>query len=172
MIFFDALTFDERHRVTELYTRHGHSVLRRARRILGSESEAEEVMHELFMRIAENPKEVDRAKNELAWLYGATTHACLNRLRNQRNRVRLLDERAEGDEAQHGDAEAAVTVAKVLAEMPKELAEVLVYYHVDQMSHAEIAEVVNCSRRHVGDLLLRADEWAARHVRRGMESAS
>jgi RNA polymerase sigma-70 factor (ECF subfamily) len=30
-----------------------------------------------------------------------------------------------------------------------------VYHYLDGMSHAEVAEVLGCSRRHVGDLLVR-----------------
>jgi RNA polymerase sigma-70 factor (ECF subfamily) len=42
--------------------------------------------------------------------------------------------------------------------MPDELAQVVVYAYVDEMTHQEIADVLRCSRRQVGNLLQRALE--------------
>jgi DNA-directed RNA polymerase specialized sigma24 family protein len=45
--------------------------------------------------------------------------------------------------------------------MPEPLALVAVYYYVDELSHAEIARIMGCSSRHVGNLLERLTLWAA-----------
>src|SRR3954465_12253577 len=37
-----------------LYRQHAHSVLRRAHKLLGSASEAEEVLHEIFLKLVED----------------------------------------------------------------------------------------------------------------------
>lgn len=152
-----------RQRVAELYQSLGHAVLRRARRILGSEAEAEDVLHDLFLRMAERPEELLRAREPAAFLYGAAAHACLNRIRDAKNRTRLLADRTTFRE-QHvtAEGESQVILRQVLATMPPELAEVTVYYHMDEMTHAEIAEVLQCSRRHVGDLLERARRYFPR----------
>jgi RNA polymerase sigma factor (sigma-70 family) len=143
-------------RAASLYASGGDAVLRRAKRILGDEAEAEEVLQELFLKLAEDPAQLDRAQNAMAWLYGATTHACLNRIRNRKNRVRLMG-RHGGTEPRHElDAEARWMLERTIAALPEDQAAALVYYHMDQMSHAEIAEVLGCSRRHVGNLLERA----------------
>jgi DNA-directed RNA polymerase specialized sigma24 family protein len=42
-----------------------------------------------------------------------------------------------------------------LAHLPAEVAVAVVYRYVDEMTHAEIAEMMGCSRRHVGDLMAR-----------------
>ncbi len=149
-----------RHKVAELYRALGHSVLRRARRILASDAEAEDVLHDLFLRMAERPDELLRAREPAAFLYGAVAHACLNRLRDAKNRTRLLADRATF-RTPHAepDGESTAALRQVLATMPPELAEVTIYYHMDEMTHAEIAEVLGCSRRHVGDLLERARRY-------------
>ena len=41
----------------------------------------------------------------------------------------------------------------MLAQLPDDEARAAVYYHLDGMSHAEIAELMECSPRHVGNLL-------------------
>jgi RNA polymerase sigma-70 factor, ECF subfamily len=38
-----------------------------------------------------------------------------------------------------------------------------VYYHLDRMSHAEIAELLGCSRRHVVNLLERVSRRLSEH---------
>jgi RNA polymerase sigma-70 factor (ECF subfamily) len=46
--------------------------------------------------------------------------------------------------------------------VPEELAQAAVYYYADEMTHEEIAEVLRCSRRHVGDLLERLHQEVGR----------
>ena len=141
------------------YRTYGASVLRRARRLLGDEDEARDVLHEVFMSLIESPQQVRGTGPLLAWLYGATTHASLNRLRNQRTRARLVaaDNAAMGAGAPPG-AERDAIVRDLLARIPAELAKVAVYYYADEMTHEEIAAVLDCSRRHVGDLVERLHE--------------
>jgi RNA polymerase sigma-70 factor (ECF subfamily) len=40
--------------------------------------------------------------------------------------------------------------------MPPDVAAAVVYHHLDGMTHAEVAELLGCSRRQVGYLLERA----------------
>jgi RNA polymerase sigma-70 factor (ECF subfamily) len=141
------------------YRAHGASVLRRARRLLGDEDEAREVLHEVFMSLLEGPGQVRGEGGVTSWLYGATTNACLNRLRNTRTRARILAARGAGlGEAAPASTEDMTILRDLLARVPHELARVAVYYYADEMTHEEIAEVLACSRRHVGDLLARLRE--------------
>jgi RNA polymerase sigma-70 factor (ECF subfamily) len=89
----------------------------------------------------------------------------LNRLRNATNRARLLAEKVEPVEPAGASpsAETRAEVRQILAKVPEELARVAVYYYLDDMTHKEIADHLGCSRRHVGDLLVRFIE-AARAV--------
>jgi RNA polymerase sigma-70 factor (ECF subfamily) len=154
------------------YRRHGHSVLRRARRILGDEQEAREVLQEIFTSLLDRPAQFQGRSSLLTWLYSATTHLALNRLRNARNQARLRDlylgpGRGAAMGAAAPIAEDRMVVLQLLSRVPSELAEVAVYYYFDELSHAEIAELLGCSRRHVGDLIVRFQEQA-----KGQELAS
>jgi RNA polymerase sigma-70 factor (ECF subfamily) len=40
--------------------------------------------------------------------------------------------------------------------LPEDVAAAVVYHHLDGMTHAEVAELLGCSRRQVGYLLERA----------------
>jgi len=145
----------------ELYRLHAAGAFRRAQRLLGSEADADEVVHDVFLALFERLEPVQAADDISAYLYGAVTHACLNRIRNQRNRQRLRDEHATVQAAHHDgrEPEWALTARAVLAQLPDDLACAAVYYYVDELSHREIAEVMGCSRRHIGNLLARLARW-------------
>ena len=144
--------------VEQLYREHGDLVLRRARRIMGSEAEAQEILQELFMSFLERPEQLAGKASITGWLYGATTHLCLNTLRNRKNRARLLQLRPPEASAATGNAEAALRAQELLATLPDHLAQVAVYYYLDELTHEEISEIIGVSRRHVGNLLQQIDE--------------
>lgn len=142
--------------VATAYKTHGHVVLRRARRILGTD-EAEEVLQEVFVALAEHPRQYQGRSALVTYLYSATTHACLNRLRNKKTRAALLDQKVapEGEPTTDALGETLAIVRDLLARLPEDLARAAVYYYVDEMTHHEIAEIMGCSRRHVGNLVER-----------------
>jgi RNA polymerase sigma factor (sigma-70 family) len=141
----------ERNLLERLYRDHGPAVLRRARQILQDEDEARDALQEIFVSLADN-RSFEPGRGTTAWFYMRTTHYCLNRLRDDRNRARL---RRQGERASSAPARGeAVAVARdVLARLPPLLAEVAVYYYCDEMTHDEIATLLKCSRRHVGHLV-------------------
>lgn len=151
-----------------LYVKHAPSVFRRAQRILGNDADAEEVVHDVFVSLFDRPERYAAARKLSVYLYGAVTNACLNRLRDQRNRSRLLHDHQRDGAAAHDPGLGplwSVAARAALASMPKELAVVAVYHHVDELSHREIARVLGCSHRHVGHLLERLREWAVQQER-------
>lgn len=151
--------------VEALYRSYGHSVLRRARQILASEDEAAEVLQELFTGLVARPEQFDGRSAPSTFLYAATTHACLSRLRNVRNRRRLIDEQVRPwtSEVDPRSVEAASALRRVLALLTDDEARAAIYHYLDHMSHAEVAEMLGCSPRHVGDLLKRVSRRVSEH---------
>lgn len=150
--------------IDAVYKCHGHSVLRRARRILGDENDAQEVLQEVFLDLLERPAQFQGRSSMTTFLYSSTTHRCLNRLRDQRNRQRILGERVvpmTGSVSAPNDGpstETRVTAQELLSRLPLDEAQAAIHYFFDDMSHEEIAAVMQCSRRHVGDLLARISD--------------
>src|SRR5215813_8102532 len=130
--------------VEALYRSYGHSVLRRARQILASDDEAAEVLQELFTGLVARPQQFDGRSAPSTFLYAATTHACLSRLRNRRNRRRLLDEQVRpwATDVDPRPVGAALELREVLAQLTDHEAHAAVYHYLDGMSHAEIAKVL------------------------------
>jgi RNA polymerase sigma-70 factor, ECF subfamily len=147
--------------IERLYRSHGHIVLRRARALLGSEPDAQEALHEVFASLLRTPDSLRSAASVVAWLYRATTHFCLNLLRNRRTGSRLLESIAPAPPA-GSRSETLAELRKLLSRMPPDVAAAAVYHHMDGMTHAEVAEVLGCSRRQVGYLLERVPQSVAR----------
>jgi RNA polymerase sigma-70 factor (ECF subfamily) len=153
--------------VGALYRDHGDVVLRRATTILGNVEDAREVLQDLFVSLVRDPSRFQERSSPVTFLYAAATHRCLRRLRDQKNRGRLVDEKVKPF-ATHTDAargEQLAILRNVLAQVPEDLAAVATYVYVDGMSHDEIAPILGCSRRHVGNLLERFHDRARAVVR-------
>jgi RNA polymerase sigma-70 factor, ECF subfamily len=141
--------------IDRVYRDHGHVVLRRARELLGSEAEAADAVQDIFVSLLQRPEQLDGVVSITAWLYRVTTHHCLNRLRNQRGRIRILGALQPVSPSAGGRAEMLAQVRLLLLRLPEPLGEVAVYHFVDGMTYDEIAEMLGCSRRRVGYLLAR-----------------
>ncbi|MET0388466.1 MAG: sigma-70 family RNA polymerase sigma factor [Polyangiales bacterium] len=140
-----------------VYRRYSALVHRRACALLGSESEALDVVQDLFASLIERPEQYRGESNLSTFLYSATTHACWTRLRNRRTRERLMAQRSTVNSAaaESGHAEAIAELRELLGRLDEQLAQVAVYYYLDELTHAEIAQILGCSRRQVGNLLER-----------------
>jgi RNA polymerase sigma factor (sigma-70 family) len=75
-----------------LYRRHAPSVFRRARRLLGNDADAQEIVQEVFVSLFERPEQYAARSALTTFLYSVTTHACLNRIRNRKTRLRILEQ--------------------------------------------------------------------------------
>jgi RNA polymerase sigma-70 factor (ECF subfamily) len=149
----------DRRDIERLYRELGHVVLRRARAILRSDSEARDVLQEIFLGLLARPEQLEGVALRTSWLYRATTNRCLNLIRNRQGRERILHSVPRSEEALPR-GEALATVRDLLGRLPSPLADVAVYYYVDEMSQDEIAAILGCSRRHVGDLVARLAQWS------------
>ena len=152
--------------LAELYTRHGGMVLRRVRRFFKDPVEAEEVLHEVFLRALEKQDSYRAEASPTTWLYQMTTNHCLNRLRNADRRRAALDLNAELPwlhPSASAPADDAVFLGAFWASLDEASTALAVYYFVDGMTHAEIARVTGVSRRTIGNRIneLQADARAA-----------
>lgn len=139
--------------VAELYRRYAPMVRRRIRRFV-AEADADEVLHEVFLRVVERFDSFRGSASPATWLYALTTNYCLNRLRNETRRRQLWTEFGPSTTSTgtpEADAETRLFLRELSDSIDAELALIGVYYFVDGMSHAEIARIMGCSRRTVGN---------------------
>jgi RNA polymerase sigma-70 factor (ECF subfamily) len=157
----------DRAEIENLYRRYGALVRRRARSILGDDHEAEDAMQEVFVRVIAAMAEFRGQSQPSTWLYRITTNLCLNRIRDsRRRRDRLIEAAEHGRDPMTPSAvappEARTALLAVLRRVSEDLAQVAVYYYVDDMDQAEIAAVLGVSRRTIGYRLDRFREQAQR----------
>lgn len=129
--------------------------------MLGNHADAEEVVHDVFLSLYERPDQFRGHSAMATYLYSATTHACLTRLRNERTRQRLLREREApqlSEIAQGLSAEQWYALRTTLAELPPPLGDVAVYYYMDELTQDEIAQLIGCSRSQIGNLLKQIEQ--------------
>ena len=145
-----------------LYRAHAPSVFRRARNLLGSDADAHDVVSDVFLSLYERPAQFQGRSRLSTFLYSMTTNLCLNRLRRQRQRAELHEKVVHFSKSTPPPSpDHVVQLRKLLETVPEALAQVAVYYHLDELTQDEIAEILGCSRRHVGNLLARLHDWVA-----------
>lgn len=137
--------------------RYGPALVRKAERMLRNPDDAIDLVQGLFVDL------IARAERnvELPYLYRAVTNRCLNLIRDQRGRARLLEREQPSlaPVSRLGD-QARVIGLDLLGKLGERLdggqLEVLVCRYLDEMTQDEIAAHLGLSRKTVGKRLARA----------------
>jgi RNA polymerase sigma-70 factor (ECF subfamily) len=146
----------DRAELEALYRSFGPLVRRRARTLLGDDLEAQDALQEVFVRVIGAMGEFRRQSQPSTWLYRITTNLCLNRIRDGRRRrehlQRMGDEAVAFRDPGGGPLppETRATLRRILGDIAPELAEIAIYYYVDEMDQVEIANILGVSRRTIG----------------------
>lgn len=146
----------------EAYQRHGAAIRRKAERILQNREDAGDVVQQLFVDLVE--RGVERV--DLPYLYRAVTNRCLNFIRDQRNRERLLERQ---EVALRGPVRVRCDdqvigldlLCRLSGALDDRHLEVLVCRYVDDMTQDEIAALCRTSRKTIGKRLQRIREEVA-----------
>ena len=146
----------------EAYERWGMALVRKAERILQSRSDAQDLVHGLFVDLLEK----DEMNLELPYLYRAVTNRCLTLLRDEGNRARILaahdpDARGAALTTCHDRVVDVDLLAKLVDRLDDEEREILVCRFIDDMTQDEIAELCGLSRKTVGKRLDRIKDVVA-----------
>lgn len=137
-----------------LYERYRGVVRARAWAVLGTRDLAEDATQEVFLRILEGQHEPSRHPAPAAWLKRVTTNYCLNRLRDERRRGELLELATVTEGEEDNAVERRTIVVDILRRVPRQLGDIAVHYHCEEMTRDEIADRLRLSRRTIGTRLL------------------
>jgi RNA polymerase sigma-70 factor (ECF subfamily) len=162
--------------IASLFQQHGPRVYRRALRLLGNPADAEEATQEIFIRVLSRIGGFQQRSQLTTWLYQIATNYCLNLIRDRSRRAELHEAHVA---PMAGDAEAGaarsddlVLLRKLLAGADEQQAQAAIYVFLDGMSHQEAAEVLGISKRTVGNLIERFQNWASQQSAVGRDSAT
>jgi RNA polymerase sigma-70 factor, ECF subfamily len=154
-------------RLTELYRAYGPVIYARCRRLLGDGAAAEDATQETFMRVHRHFDKAD-SREALAWIYRIATNYCLNEIRNRKRRPEPHEEVPEVVTLDVDDALADRDLAaRIVARAPEKLRVVAWLYHVDGLDQAEVARVLDISRRTVINRLAEFADNARKFAQRG-----
>jgi RNA polymerase sigma-70 factor (ECF subfamily) len=148
----------------QLYECYRRKVLKRAHQLLRDEAAAEDATQEVFLRLLDGNDHVVLQPEPFAWLYRVTTNLCLNRIRDENRRTKLLDRAGAPGAADNPDAEKRAVVAQLIGSVPRDLQEIAFHYHAEGMTCDEIAEQKGVSRRTIGNRLVTFQSLAAERV--------
>lgn len=135
---------------SEAYQRYGPALVRKAERVLRNSDDAMDIVQGLFVDlISRPPKSLD-----LAYLYSAVTNRCLNLIRNQSKRSRLLESSQDSlrgpERTCLGDTVLTLDLlTHLLAALDARSAEIVVYHYLDDLNQEEVAQQMRISRRAV-----------------------
>lgn len=152
---------------TEIVLRHQDSLLRHARGTLGPGSAYEDVVQEVFLKLArerlvlssEGRGEAEEERRQLsAWLHTVARNACMDSIRSETRRRRrerevASPERGDGHVDPIEGADTRAVVERELQELPVDQREVLVLRLLAEKSYREIAEITGRKIGTVGWLI-------------------
>ena len=152
-------------------------VYRLSRRIIGNQADAEDATQEVFLRVFEQATKFDRRSQFSTWLYRLTVHHCLNKAQ-QRDRKRASEHRAAELLERACDQSAASPLDriaskeqselldKLLQSLPTNYRACLVLREFEDLSYAEVAEVLEIPVGTVMSRLSRAREQLCRDLKK------
>ena len=153
-----------------LMDRHGEKLFHYLIRILQNEEDAADIAQESFVRVYQHRDKFKTGQKFTTWLYAIATNLARDRMRWRSRHpvvaledasvegVSLLDaakeERTPRDHAE--SAEISEAVRRAVADLPEELRLPFVLAQYEDLSHAQIAAILNCSVKAVETRIYRA----------------
>ena len=143
-----------------LYDRYAPLAHARARRLLGDDEQAWDVVHDVFVRLA---RRGDAGRDPLRYVYRATTNACIDHRRRAVHRTTVpLDEALwQAADARIDDTAGARAALEALwSGLDETDRQIVVLHFVDGLPQEEVAEALGIWRRTVGRRLVRLRDRA------------
>ena len=141
-----------------IFERHHRGLLTFSRHLLGSQEEAEDALQHTFAAAFRQLSEHGPPEHLRAWLYATTRNRCYSMLRSRR-------ELPEGGHVPEGvawlpdEVERRNDLRDLLADierLPHDQRVALVLAEIEDLDHAEVAEVLGCPREKVRALVFQA----------------
>lgn len=156
-----------------LLRRNYRNVLNFTYRFMGRRDIAEDLTHEVFLRVYQNTAGYEPRSRFRTWLYTIAKNLCLNELRRKSHRMQSLDEPGlqEGEQLPKAipdpslppedhliRKERIAAVRAAIDELPENQRLAVILRRYDDFSYEQIAATMNTSEKAVKSLLNRAKE--------------
>jgi RNA polymerase sigma-70 factor (ECF subfamily) len=149
------------HAFESLYRAHGPATYALARRMVGDEREARELVQDIFVRAWERLASFRGDSSLATWLHRLAVNLVVEKLRaTRRDALRFTDDDADAAPAPRAEADAVdarLDLDAALAELPAGARAVFVLHDLEGYSHEEIARMTGIAAG-----TARAQLWRAR----------
>ncbi len=153
-----------------LVTRHQHSVVGTAAKMLGGAADAEDIGQQVFVRVWKHAARYQPSAKFTTWLMTITRNLVFNELRRRRRsqqvsmdadegesiRHQFVDEQAAAPSEEMLDSELHEAIDAAIASLPEAQRLAIVLRRYEGMPYEEIAEVLKTSVPAVKSILFRA----------------
>jgi RNA polymerase sigma-70 factor, ECF subfamily len=153
-----------------LVTRHQHSVVGTAAKMLGGTADAEDIGQQVFVRVWKHAARYQPSAKFTTWLMTITRNLVFNELRRRRRSQQVSMDADEGDTIRHQfvdeqaaapseemlDSELHEAIDAAIASLPEAQRLAIVLRRYEGMPYEEIAEVLKTSVPAVKSILFRA----------------
>jgi RNA polymerase sigma-70 factor, ECF subfamily len=153
-----------------LVTRHQHSVIGTAAKMLGGAADAEDIGQQVFVRVWKHAARYQPSAKFTTWLMTITRNLVFNELRRRRRSQQVSMDADEGDTIRHQfvdeqavapseellDSELHDAIDAAIASLPETQRLAIVLRRYEGMPYEEIAEVLKTSVPAVKSILFRA----------------
>jgi RNA polymerase sigma-70 factor (ECF subfamily) len=166
-----------------LVERHQRLVVGTVGRMLGTNSDAEDIAQQVFVRVWKNAKRYEPRAKFTTWLLKITRNLTFNELRRRSRHPAvplqsetgeeerpLRDERAIAPDASLLDEELQKAVDAAIAQLPETQRMAVILRRYDELSYEEIAETLEQSVSAVKSLLFRARTELRESLKRYLSS--
>jgi RNA polymerase sigma factor (sigma-70 family) len=126
-----------------LYESHGANLLRLGVRITGSQSDAEDLLHDLFVGLPELLSRYEHRSKLDAWLRAVMARMAIAKLRQGTRRERLASSNVEHGHHMPDDPWSAVDLDRAIAQLPETTRAVFVLRQIEGYSHDEIGGLLD-----------------------------
>jgi RNA polymerase sigma-70 factor (ECF subfamily) len=141
----------------DLYRYFGRPCFQLALRILGQRQHAEDMVHEVFLKMMDTIRSYRGDAPFGAWLKRLTVNACIDQLRRQRHSGEDDAEAVFANAASaDSDAGEIVDVGSLLSRLPPRARAVVVLHELEGYTHAELATLFRQSESYSKSVLARA----------------
>lgn len=151
--------------------RHAGKLFNYLFRCLQNEEDAGDAAQETFVRVYQNRNKFDPNQKFSTWLYTIATNLVKDRYRHRSRHPQVsldaenetggnlgetISEIRPGPSESLQEEERAVAVREAVGRLPEELRASLILSEYEELSHAEIGKVLNCSSKAVETRIYRA----------------
>lgn len=158
--------------LNDLMARHTPKLFNYLVRSLQNEEDAADLAQDTFVRVFQNRTKFDKRMKFSTWLYAIATNLVRDRYRHRTRHPQVsldAENEASGEDFRESvpeqkptpseslqNAERAESVRKAVGQLPEELRTPLILSEYEELSHAEIGEILDCTSKAVEVRLYRA----------------